>query len=240
VSAFFFLVLGCEKPRERACRALVMQAKNADDARTAATPDARIAANRAHSAARWLRSNAVEDAELEADATALADALDRLADARVRVADATDVLGATDATDLLVRSERVDAYLAAIDSVSKVRRKPCPWYEEHALIEDPRCEAYVTPPSCGLAGPKVTLAQQADHCVRALEGFEQIAAIPSDVTDLASRLRDHASWAKTLPARPVKDTVDRARAVPIMIAERGRADADVTRLVTSLEAKCAR
>jgi hypothetical protein len=73
----FLAATGCEKPRERACRSLVLQARNAEAARTAATPDARIAAYRAQSAARWLRSNAVDDTELEAFAAGLAEG-DRL------------------------------------------------------------------------------------------------------------------------------------------------------------------
>jgi hypothetical protein len=235
----FLLLPGCEKPRERACRSLVVQAKNADDARTAATSDARIAANRARSAARWLRSNAVDDAELKSDAAALADALDRLADARIQIAEASDVLGASDATDLLARSERVSAYVAASDGVPSLRLKPCPHYDPQELIEDYRCLGWVMREYCPTFDEKLTLAQHATSCAAVVEKIGDRAEAPAAVAELASSLRAHAEWAKTLPERPAKVVVDRARAVPLTIADRGRADADVTRHVKSLEARCA-
>lgn len=229
--------LGCEKPRERACRALVIQAKDAEEARAAPAVDVRLAASRARSAARWLRSNAVEDADLKGEVTALADALDRLADARLRLADATETLGATDAADLVARAERIDAYLATTDEVPKIRRRACPWYHEHELIEDPRCTPYMLAPECNFGVP--TLADHAARCVGVVEGLTEVAVAPADVAELASKLRAHASWTKMLPPRPIKETVDRARAVSLTIAERGRADAEVTAHVRSLEAKCA-
>lgn len=234
------LVAGCEKPRERACRALVLQAKNAEDARTAVTPDARMAAHRARSAARWLRMNAVNDAELKKDTEVLADALERLADARFRLATATEVLGATDAADLVARSERLIAYAAAIDTVPSIRTKPCPYYEPQSLIEDPRCMEYVIPSGCVVTGPRlVTVAYQAERCVAALESLIDRAASPSEVKELIENLRATQSWSKTLPARPVEETIAQARAVPTAVADRGRADADITRIVSSLESKCA-
>lgn len=232
-----FAIAGCEKPRERACRALLIQAKNADDARTAAAAEPRVAASRARSAARWIRSNAVEDAELKKEASALSDALERLADARVRLADASEVLGAADAAELLARAQRIDGYLAATDEVPKIRRKVCPWYDPQGLIEDPRCAPYDAVPDCNVEG--TTLAEHAERCVKIVEGLADVAVARADVTELAAKLDAHAKWMKSLPPRPQKDFVDRARAVPLMIADRGRADADVTTHVRSLEAKCA-
>jgi hypothetical protein len=235
----FLAATGCEKPRERACRSLVLQARNAEAARTAATPDARIAAYRAQSAARWLRSNAVDDTELEAFAAGLADSLDRLADARLRLAKASDALGATDATDLLARAERVSAYVSATDRVFQTGLKPCPWDEPNGLIEDPRCSPYHARELCPPFDASLTFAQHAERCLRIAETLPELAAVRSDAVELASTVRAHASWAKTLPARSAKETVDLARGLSTTFADRGRADADITSAVRALEGKCA-
>lgn len=233
---------GCEKPRERACRALLIQTKNADAARTTVTPDARIAAYRAQSAARWLRSNALDPAEdraLVADTRALADALDRLADARLRLASASEVLGATDAADVLARAEHVSAYVAASDRVLAVGLKPCPWNVGDSLIEDPRCAQYESRPSCPTFDAQLTLAQHADACLKVAETLPEIARVPSDAVDLVDALRGHAAWIKTLPVRSAKETVDRARSIATTFEDRGRADAEITTTIRAVESKCA-
>lgn len=147
VIAVCLLVLsGCEKPRDRACRALLVQAADAEAARAYVAPAPRLDAYRAESAARWVRGTVVADADLKADAAALADALERLAGARLRLADGMEALEAKDVPDLVMRA--------------------------HACIES---------------------------------GCPSLAA---------------------------------AQAVAAAVTERGRADADVTRLVSDLRAKC--
>lgn len=99
-----FLGAGCEKPRDRACRALVVQAADAEAARAYVAPAPRLDAYRAQSAARWIRQSAVEDADLKSDAVALADALDRLAGARLRLAGGLETFQAKDVPDLVMRA----------------------------------------------------------------------------------------------------------------------------------------
>jgi hypothetical protein len=233
-------VLGCEKPRERACRALSIQAKDAEEARTAATPDPRIAANRARSAARWVRSNAVEDADLKKDAESLAAALDRLADARVRLVDAYEVLGATDTADLVARAERVNAHVSAIAAASSIRIKPCPYYEAYNLIDDPRCQEWQmhSPHECAVHDEKTTLQSEAAICAGLLEALAHQAETPSEASEMAKTMRETAAWAKTLPEKPVKVTVESAKGVPHFIADRGRADAEVAESIAALRTKC--
>lgn len=98
------LLAGCEKPRDRACRALVLQADDAEAARTYVAPAPRLDAYRAESAARWIRATEVADADLKADASALADALDRLAGARLRLASGMETFGAKDVPELVMRA----------------------------------------------------------------------------------------------------------------------------------------
>lgn len=238
--ALLFAVFGCEKPRERACRALVIQAKNAESARSASAADPRVAAYRAQSAARWVRSNAVDDSELKAHANALADALERLADARLRLADASDVLGASDTSDLLARSERVSEYLAASDRVLGVQLKSCPWEDPSSLIDDPRCTRYNQRQLCPTFDAQLTLAEHAARCATVAEEIRDIAVSASQASELATALRAQAEWLKTLPKRTAKETVDRARGLPKTIEDRGRADADVELARKALEGKCAR
>ena len=244
-SATIFLLLfplgalGCEKPRERACRSLVIQAKNAEVARTAVAPDARVAAHRAQSAARWVRSNAVEDRDLIADRDALADALEHLADARLRLASATEVLGAADAPDLLARAERVSAYVAASDRVLAIAIKPCPWNVGDSLIDDPRCARYDARELCPPFDAQLTFAEHAEACLRVAETLPELARVPGDAIELRDAIRGHALWARTLPARPAKETVDRARALAHTFEDRGRADAEVVASIHALETKCA-
>lgn len=230
---------GCEKPRDRACRALVIQAQNAEAARTAVTPDARIAAYRAQSAARWVKSNAVEDRELAAHAHALVDALERLADVRLRLASASAVLGATDATDLLARAEHVSAYVTASDRVLAIGLKPCPWNVGDSLIEDPRCAPYDSRAICPTFDAQLTLVQHADACLRVAETLPEIARAPSDAVDLVNALRGHVTWIKTLPVRSAKETVDVARSIAKTFEDRGRVDADITMSIRAIEGKCA-
>lgn len=240
IAAFVFassLLCACEKPRERACRSLFVQANNADDARVVQTPDPRLAAHRAQSAARWLRSNAVEDADLKKDAEALAAALDRLADARLRLVDASQSLGATDSADLVARAERVSAYLAAAQKTHSIRRGKCPYDEGSGLIEDPRCMEYVSP-SCAVQSDRTPLALEAAQCAESVERFAHVAEAPSEAEEVAKTLRATEAWAKSLPAQSSKVTVEHARAVPHVIADRGRADAEIAELVASLRAKC--
>jgi len=198
VVALAFLLFGCEAPRERACRSLTLQAKDAEAARTANAGDAHVAAYRAQSVARWLRSNAVEDAALKQDADELAAALDRLADARARVAAASAALGATDVADLVARAAKINEYADAFEKLK------------------PRC--------AGL--DDVPLAQQADQCAMRLAngGDESMQA--------------WATWADTIPRRPIGETYARVREVHAAIADRGRAEADVTRFVAAIGAKC--
>lgn len=134
------LLFACEKPRERACRSLTLQAKDAEAVRTANVGDARVAAYRAQSAARWLRSNAVEDPALKNDAEELAAALDRLAEARRRLDAQAEALGAADVTDLVARAEKIAAYE---NEFAKVRSR-CPGLDD------------------------VPLGQQADQCAMRL------------------------------------------------------------------------
>lgn len=98
------LASGCEKPRDRACRALVLQAADAEAAQKYVAPAPRLDAHRAQSAARWIRATAVDDADLKADASALADALDRLATARLALADAMQTFEAKDVPELVMRA----------------------------------------------------------------------------------------------------------------------------------------
>jgi hypothetical protein len=230
---------GCEKPRDRACRALIIQARNAEAARTTATPDARIAAYRAQSAARWIRSNAVEDRELAAHAHALADALERLADARLRLANASEVLGATDATDLLARAEHVSAYVTTSERVLQIGLKPCPWNVGDSLIEDPRCTPYDSRDICPPFDTERTLAMHAAQCLHVAETLPELARVPSDAVEVVNEMRAHTAWIKTLPVRSAKETVDRARSIAHIFEDRGRADADITVGIQALESKCA-
>lgn len=207
--------------------------------RTGRVSDARIGAYRAQSAARWVRSNAVQDVELKAHANALADALERLADARLRVLSASEVLGATDAPDLLTRAERVSAYVTASDRVLAIGLKPCPWDDPETLIEDPRCTPYHAHEICPAFDAELTFAQHTDACLRIADRLPDLARVPSDAVELASTIRGHAQWAKTLPTRSAKETVDRARGIPSTLEDHGRAGADVTMAVRALEAKCA-
>lgn len=231
-------LLGCEKPRERACRSLVLQAANAEQARATVTPDPRTAVDRARSAARWLDSNAVEDPDLKNDAHALAGALERLAGARLRLIDASAELGAADAADLVARADRIIAHVDAAERASTIRMKPCPFHEPDALIEDPRCSDEYAVTGCGDVERARSLAAHAERCANTLEHVGANAVTPSEAAELATAMRATASWAKSLPDRPLAKTLATARTVHDAIEERGRADADITQLVAALKTKC--
>jgi hypothetical protein len=230
---------GCEKPRDRACRALLIQAHNAEAARTAGTPDPRYAVYRAQSAARWLRSNVAEDPELAAHARTLADALDRLADARLRLASASEILGTTDPFDLLARAQRVSEYVATSDRVVQIGLKPCPWNTGDSLIEDPRCTPYDSRETCPPFDTERTLAAHAAQCLHVAETLPDLARVRSDAVAIVEAMRAHAAWIATLPVRSAKETVDLARSIEHIFEDRGRADADIAAGIKAVESKCA-
>jgi hypothetical protein len=236
--SLFPLLLGCESPRERACRSLVLQAHDAEDARTAGALDSRLAERRARSAARWIRTNAVVDPELKADALSLAAALDRLADSRPRLVAPGEALGTTDSADLLARATRVVAYAADIDKVARLEVGVCADSID-GPIAGRDCVALKMGLDCNRwRSGDSTLAAEAVACAASLERTT-LAAVPSEAHDLARMLRATAAWAaRLLPARPVAETIAQAQVVPMAIADRDRADSEIRRLSASIEGRC--
>jgi hypothetical protein len=201
----------CETPRERACRSLALQAQDAEATRAAVTPDPRIAAYRAESVARWIRSNAVEDRLLRDDAAALAAALDRLADARQRLATGRAVLGAKDVADLVARADRILGYTQLVEEARASRCRE---------------------------NTGMTLSQQAERCSVFVAAIAEGAATEAEGRHIAEEMRALAVWAMTLPECDVDETMAQARDTAAAVADRGRADADVTRFAASLREKC--
>jgi len=204
----FSLLLACEKPRERSCRALLIQANDAEATRASPAPVRNVDANRAKSVARWIRATEVEDEPLHGDAEALASALDRLGDARLRIAAARETLDVEHGLpDLIAKAEHV---VAAVDRV-------------HRVI-----------PSCTVEGPE-DLATRMRGCI------DSVPPSDGDVAQPFQEILLDSLWAKEhLPAgRSARETIDRAHDVPQAVADRARAEEDVTRRVGYLREACA-
>jgi hypothetical protein len=214
MAVVILLLAACEKPRDRTCRALVAQADNAENARAYVGAAPRLDAYRAASAARWVRTTATADADLTGDAAALADALDRLADARLRLAEAREALGARDPTELLERSGRIRALASDLAHASAF-----------AGPEDATCRPEGADP----------IATRAELCASTVEARADASARG----DVVRRLREGAAWASTLPSRPAHDTLARAAEGVSAIADRARAEADVTAAIAAIRARCA-
>lgn len=210
-AAFSVLVLllpaiaACESPRERACRSLTIQATNAEQARTTA--------DRARSAARWLRSNAVEDAELAHDRDAIADSLERFADTRSRLEAAGKVLGAHDAASVVATVQRLDALWKDAAAASALLGASSTQCETRANATE-LVSAFVM------------------DCARTLEAEPGGEALAKSIGANAAWLRE------AMPMTTIGEAEGaRAKALPA-VGDRARAEADVAAGVAVLRAHC--